>query len=186
MQKLLVLFSSIFLLAGCVESMALLGPATSGATNGKLVQSSLKSAVSYGVKKQTGKTPLQHALAYAEENNPTKKKEKCISFIEKTNSEACMIVKKKIASTQDALVKKISTTKNTVVKKISSTQNFIKKKKQVDLEKTVKNEKKAEYSIKLKKSAVEFASVVRAKIKEYDARWLDRIEQSRQSNHFNN
>ena len=94
MQKLLILFSSMFLLAGCVESMALLGSATSGATSGKLVQSSLKSAVSYGVKKTTGKSPLQHALAYAEENNPTRKKEKCISFIEKTNSEACMIVKK--------------------------------------------------------------------------------------------
>ena len=93
MKKLSILLASTFLLVGCAETMALLGP-LSGASNGKMLQSSLNSAVSYGVKKQTGKTPMQHALAYAEEKNPNKKKEKCISFIEKTNSEACMIAKK--------------------------------------------------------------------------------------------
>ena len=63
MKKITILLSSMFLLAGCIESVALLGPAT-GATNGKIVQSSLKSAVSYGVKKTTGKTPIGHALAF--------------------------------------------------------------------------------------------------------------------------
>ena len=77
MKKISVLLASMFLLVGCAESMALLGPLT-GASNGKILQSSLNSAVSYGVKKQTGKTPMQHALAYAEEKNPNKKKEKWI------------------------------------------------------------------------------------------------------------
>ena len=190
MQKIIVLLSSMFLLVGCIESVALLGNAAGGATSSKIVQSSLKSAVSFGVKKKTGKTPLKHALAYAEKKNPNKKKEKCISFIDKTNSETCAIINKQIALTQDAVVKKISSTQNTVVKKISSTQNtvvkkisstqnFIKKKKQVVLEKTVEVKKEADYSINPKKAAAEFVSVVRAKIKEYDIRWLNRIEKTR-------
>ena len=91
MRKILLLLSTIFLLNGCAESLALLGP---GASNGRLVQSSLNSAISYGVKKQTGKTPLEHAIAYAEEKNPERKKETCISSFEITRSEFCTIVKK--------------------------------------------------------------------------------------------
>jgi hypothetical protein len=170
MKNIIILLSSMFLLVGCVESIALLGPATS-ATNGKLVQSSLKSAVSLGVKKTTGKSPMQHALAYAEEKNPNKKKEKCISFIEKTNSEACMIVNKQIASTKAA-----------VVKKITSTQNFVKGKSQVGLEKTFEDKNKTKYLIKPKKSAKEFVSLVRAKIKKFDDRWLIRIQNSQKKN----
>ena len=58
------------------------------------MQSSLNSAISYGVKKQTGKTPIEHAIAYAEEKNPERKKETCISSFEITRSEFCTIVKK--------------------------------------------------------------------------------------------
>ena len=93
MKKILLLLSTIVLLNGCAESLALLGPGTS---NGKFVQSSLNSAISYGVKKQTGKTPLEHAIAYAEEKNPEKKKETCFSSFEITKSEFCKIVKKEI------------------------------------------------------------------------------------------
>ena len=63
-----------------------------GASNGRILQSSLNSAISYGVKKQTGKTPLEHALAYAEEKI-LKKRKTCISFIERTRSEFCTIAK---------------------------------------------------------------------------------------------
>ena len=103
MKKLLLLSSTIFLLNGCAESLALLG---SGASNGRLVQSSLNSVISYGVKKQTGKTPLEHAIAYAEENNPEKKKETCISSFEITRSEFCTIVKKQIKLKSTALMEK--------------------------------------------------------------------------------
>ena len=97
MKKILVLLSTIFLLSGCAESLALLGTSTS---NGKLLQSSLNSAVSYGVKKQTGKGPLEHVVAYAEKVNPEKKKEPCLSFLKKTNSEICAIVKKQLNLTK--------------------------------------------------------------------------------------
>ena len=102
MKKILLLLSTIFLLNGCAESLALLG----GASNGRFVQSSLNSAISYGVKKQTGKTPLEHAIAYAETKNPERKKETCISSFEITRSEFCTIAKKKISLTNTALAEK--------------------------------------------------------------------------------
>ena len=105
MKKILLLLSTIFLLNGCAESLALLGP---GASNGRLVQSSLNSAISYGVKKQTGKTPLEHAIAYAEEKNPERKKETCISSFEITRSEFCTIVKKQIKLKNTTIAKKTS------------------------------------------------------------------------------
>ena len=103
MKKILILLSTIFLLNGCAESLALLGTGTS---NGKILQSSLNSAISYGVKKQTGKTPLEHAIAYAEEKNPERKKETCISSFEITRSEFCTIAKKQIKLKSTAMVKK--------------------------------------------------------------------------------
>ena len=103
MKKTLLLLSTIFLLNSCAESLALLGP---GASNGRLVQSSLNSAISYGVKKQTGKTPLEHAIAYAEEKNPERKKETCISSFEITRSEFCTIVKKQIKLKSAAVIEK--------------------------------------------------------------------------------
>ena len=103
MKKTLLLLSTIFLLNGCAESLALLGP---GASNGRFVQSSLNTAISYGIKKQTGKTPLEHAIAYAEEKNPERKKETCISSFEITRSEFCTIVKKQINSKSNAMEEK--------------------------------------------------------------------------------
>ena len=105
MKKILLLFFTIFILTGCAESLALLGP---GASNGRLVQSSLNSAISYGVKKQTGKTPLEHAIAYAAEKNPERKKETCISSFEITRSEFCTIVKKQIKLKNTTIAKKTS------------------------------------------------------------------------------
>ena len=103
MKKILLLFSTIFLLNGCAESLALLGP---GASNGKFVQSSLNSAISFGIKKQTGKTPLEHAIAYAEEINPERKKETCISSLEITKSEFCTVIKKQIKIKSTAMIDK--------------------------------------------------------------------------------
>ena len=99
MKKIFILLSLMFLLNGCFESVALVAPAT-GASNGRIIQSSLNTAVSYGIKKGTGKSPLGHALAYAEEKNHEKKNEPCISFIKKTNSETCKIVNDQIALTR--------------------------------------------------------------------------------------
>ncbi len=85
---------------------------------GKIVQSTLNTAISYGVKTQTGKTPLEHAITYAEEKNPEKKREKCISFLEKTRSEFCTIAKRQISLTNTALVKKTAKVVKQFPKKI--------------------------------------------------------------------
>ena len=128
MKKILLLLSSIFLLNGCAESLALLGP---GASNGRFVQSSLNSAISYGVKKQTGKTPLEHAVAYATEKNPDRKKETCISSFEITRSEFCTIVKKQINLKSTAVKKRtadiIKEYPKNIVKKISKIEKIAKK-----------------------------------------------------------
>ena len=104
MKKIFGLLISLLLLNGCAESVALLGSSIGGASNGKMLQSSLNTVVSYGIKKQTGKTPLEHALSYAEEKNPEKNKEPCLSFIEKTNSEICAIVKKQLGLTKSKII----------------------------------------------------------------------------------
>lgn len=104
MKKTLSLLATLFLLNGCVESLALLGPATSiNAGTGKMAQSAISSAVSHGVKQQTGKSPSQHALTYVQKHNPEKKKDKCISFIEKTNSEVCAMLKKQLSLTRSKI-----------------------------------------------------------------------------------
>ena len=106
MYKVYFFISIAFLLNGCAESVALLGSSVGGASKGKIIQSSLNSAISLGVKQHTGKSPLEHAIAYAEEKNPEKKKEPCISFIEKTRSEFCSVVNRKIALTGNVIREK--------------------------------------------------------------------------------
>ena len=139
MKKVFFLLSSLFLLNGCAETVALLGP-VGGASNGKMLQSSLNSVINYGVKKQTGKSPLEHALAYAEEKNPEKKQETCISFIERTRSEFCTILNNQISLTNIvvkektlAIVKKYP--KNIKTKNITVLKKIVKSSKIEDLAK---------------------------------------------------
>jgi hypothetical protein len=122
----------LILLNGCVESVALITSSAGGVSSGRILQSSLNSTISYGIKKQTGKTPLGHALAYAEEKNPEKKKDTCVSFIEKTRSEICTVLKKKIISSNNLVKDKILT----VVKKKPNSINLS------DEETTIKPEAK--------------------------------------------
>ena len=126
MGKILGLLVALFLLNGCAESVALLG---TGASNGRIVQSSLNSAISYSVKKQTGRTPLEHAIAYAEEKNPEKKKEPCLSFVEKTNSEICAILKKQLKLTKSKILMKSK--ENSIKDLTSSLQININKKSKI-------------------------------------------------------
>ena len=121
MKKIFSLLFVLTLLTGCVESMALLGPITSGAGPGKIAQSAVSSAVSFGVKKQTGKSPGEHALAYVKKHNPENKKEKCIEFIDVTNTKTCAAVKENISETRKKIVK----IKNTILDK-SKIENLAK------------------------------------------------------------
>jgi len=105
MKKIFILLTSMFLLVGCVESIAVLG---GGYSNGKLVQSSLQSTASYGIKKRTGKTPIGHALNYFKGNNTIKEKDSCASFINKKDLEICLMVEKRKISKQAKIREKKS------------------------------------------------------------------------------
>ena len=140
MKKGFFLLIFLFLLNGCAESVALLGSSVGGASSGKMLQSSLNSAISYGIKQQTGKTPLGHVLAYADEKNPEKKQETCISFIERTRSEFCTILNKQISLTNIAvkektlaIVKKYP--KNNLTRDITVLKEIVKSSKIEDLAK---------------------------------------------------
>ena len=126
MRKILGLLITLFLLNGCAVSVALIG---TGASNGKIVQSSFNSVISYGVKKKTGKTPIGHAIAYAEEKNPEKKKEPCLSFVEKTNSEICALLKKQLKLTKSKILTKSK--ENSIKDLTSSLQLNINKKSKI-------------------------------------------------------
>ena len=109
MKKNLCLLLMLTLLNGCFGSLAFLGPASTTAASGaggNLARGAFTSTVSYGIKKQTGKLPIEHAVAYAEEKNPDKKKKPCLSFIEQTNSKICTIVKKQLNITKSKILKK--------------------------------------------------------------------------------
>jgi len=121
MKKIFILLTSMFLLAGCMESVALIG---GGAQSGNVLQSSLQSAASYGVKKTTGKSPLKHAVNYVKGNNKKKEKNSCSSFIDKEELEICLMVEKKIISRQ-AKVKEKESSNNPSKELTSSLQSSI-------------------------------------------------------------
>ena len=130
MRKTFLLLFITLMLNGCAESVALIGTTAGGASSGNLVQSSLHSTISYGIKRETGRTPLGHAIAYAEKINPEKKKEPCLSFIEQTNSKVCTIMKNQMSLTKDKILNKKE--KNKSLKELSlSTQLSINKKSKI-------------------------------------------------------
>ena len=73
MKKIFILLTSMFLLVAVLKPWLYLAR-SSAIGGGNVVQSSVSSAVSYGVKKTTGKAPMQHALAYAEKKILIKRK----------------------------------------------------------------------------------------------------------------
>ena len=111
MKKILGLLTSLLILNSCAESMALLGTASSSIASsaiggGKVAHSTASSIISHGIKQQTGKSPTEHALAYVKDNNPQNKKEKCIDFLESTNSKVCAAVREDILKTRNKILKK--------------------------------------------------------------------------------
>ena len=129
MKKILGCLLGLTLLTGCAESLALLGPTSTAVTGGKITQSAFSTAVNYGVKKQTGKSAMEHMMTYAEEMNPQKKKEPCLSFAEKTNSEICAIVKKQLKITKSKILEKSK--ESSLEDLISSLQPNINKKSKI-------------------------------------------------------
>ena len=146
MKKATSLLIVFFVLTGCAETVALLGPASSLMGGGNIIQSSATSAVDYGIKKKTGKGALGHIIAYAEEKNPDKIKDRCISFVKKTESEACYIAKKQISTAKNAAVKKIK-------KVVAPSKNKkIAKPLKIKAVKNIKTEQTSLLQVKVKKN----------------------------------
>ena len=95
MRKLIGLLISLFFLSGCFETSLVVGPVIGG-VEGKLVQSSMSTALSYGIKQQTGKYPIQHILK--------QKKEKVVTILKRKQEKA--------VETVSLLEEKILTTTN--------------------------------------------------------------------------
>ena len=120
MKKTLSLLATLIFLNGCADTLALFGPLSGSALNGgSVIQSTLTSAASYGVKKQTGKSPTEHVIAYVQKNNPQNEKEKCIKYLESTNSTICSAVRKDILETKEKIFKK-SKIENLALKSIQN------------------------------------------------------------------
>ena len=102
MKHLSVLLLFFFLLSGCYQtSLApMLGPAA-GASQGRIAHSAISSGISYGVKNQTGKYPIEHILK-REKNKIAKK----IDLIEKEVVEKSIYVKNTLVDKKDATKKK--------------------------------------------------------------------------------
>ena len=113
MKKILIAILLTLALNGCANSLAFLGPASSVAGGGNVAQSAISSAVSYGIKKQTGMSPSEHAIAYVQKHNPENKKEKCLEFFDITYSETCAAIKENISKTTN----KIAEVKNSILDK---------------------------------------------------------------------
>ena len=61
MKTILLLVSFVFL-SGCFQSMALLGPAITGASTGKIYQAGLSYGTNVIMLQATGKTTTEHML----------------------------------------------------------------------------------------------------------------------------
>ena len=184
MKKNIVLIASMFLLVGCAESLALLG-----ASNGKVMQSSLKTGLSLGIKKKTGSSPLEHVLTLAKKTD-----EKICDALDKEKPESCNTITNQITSTKtiiDKKKRKINNTQSDVKKQIVRANNKLKKivsEKKESFKKKFAKARKAgkdsfiynnkiyntafkksdvkEETIKTEKSAKKLALVVQTRIKE--------------------
>ena len=107
MKKILTALVCFLFLSGCIETASLMAP-MSGVASGKVAQTTINSAVSFGIKKKTGKSPMEHAINLAEKNNkPTKiKKKNCISFLENTSQKLCSKLEGKFVKIQSVIDKK--------------------------------------------------------------------------------
>ena len=102
MRKILgLLFFGIFLTGCYTNSLTMVGPAT-GVASGKLSETATSTTINHIVKKQTGKTPIEHVLS-----------EKQIKTIDKTkskinpctkNPDFCAVINKRIEKTRKQLL----------------------------------------------------------------------------------
>ena len=94
MRNLIGLLLLGLFLSGCyANSLVYVGPVT-GIAQGKTAESLISSSINYTVKKQTGKSPIQHVLTKQKTETYESKKKK-LSSCEK-NVEFCSSIKSRV------------------------------------------------------------------------------------------
>ena len=112
------------LLTGCfAESMTLVSTGA-GASQGRIVQSSLSSAVSYGVKKTTGKFPIEHVIVRERKKIAKKSSDFEKKIIESTKKKI-EVSKEKILPIKDNIQNQVTKLNDNLFKvKTFATENF--------------------------------------------------------------
>tara|TARA_B100000945_G_C19932906_1_gene390437 strand:+ start:64 stop:438 length:375 start_codon:yes stop_codon:yes gene_type:complete len=102
MKKYIGLLFFGFFLSGCyTNSLTMVGPAT-GIASGKISETAYSSSLNYVVKKQTGKTPIEHVLSEKQIKTLNENKAK-INPCQKTDK-LCSVVNKRIEKTRKQLL----------------------------------------------------------------------------------
>ena len=102
MKKILgLLFFGIFLTGCYTNSLTMVGPAT-GVASGKLSETATSTTINHIVKKQTGKTPVEHVLSEKQIKTLDKTKSK-INPCNK-NPDFCAVINKRIEKTRKQLL----------------------------------------------------------------------------------
>ena len=102
MRKTLSLLLFGLFLSGCyTNSLTMVGPAT-GVASGKLSETIASSSVNHIVKKQTGKTPLEHVLS--EKQIETLEETKAKIDPCKQNNKLCSVLTSRIEKTRKQLI----------------------------------------------------------------------------------
>ena len=102
MKRVLILLFFGMLLTGCyTSSLTVVGPAT-GVASGKISETVASTTLNYAVKKQTGKTPIEHVLS----ENQIKTLETTKTKINpcKKNKALCSIVNTRVEKMQKQLL----------------------------------------------------------------------------------
>ena len=102
MRKIISLLFFGFFLSGCyTSSLTMVGPAT-GVASGKFSETAVSSSLNYVVKKQTGKTPIEHVLSESQVKVYQEKKSK-VNPCNK-NKKLCSIVSNRVDDMQKKLL----------------------------------------------------------------------------------
>jgi len=100
-KSLGLLFLGLFL-SGCyASSLTMVGPAT-GVASGKVSETAISTSINYMVKKQTGKTPIEHVLSEGQIKVYEEKKSKINPCNQ--NKKLCSIVSSRVESMQKQLL----------------------------------------------------------------------------------
>ena len=96
----ILIFFGLFLTGCYTNSLTMVGPAT-GVVQGKFTETALSSSVNHVVKKQTGKTAVEHLMTEKQINTYEKKK-KQLNPCEQ-NLKLCNAIKTRIQNTRKLL-----------------------------------------------------------------------------------